>query len=108
MCIQNTFIKMLNNMGHFSSPWVMCHHNNSFAEFMNKAFHELENLSCRDPVEVAGRLVCHQYCRVRNYSACNGYTLLLASGKRPWIVIHSIREIHYIQGTFYMFPTFCF
>src|SRR3989304_7739598 len=98
MCIQNTFIKMHENMSHLCSPWVMGNHNNSFAEFMNKAFHQFQNLNCRNTVQITCWLICSKDGWVSNDGTCDSYPLLLTSGKLTRIMIHPIFKIYKPEG----------
>jgi len=43
-CIQDTFVKMFNQMSHPGSPGIMGHHDDCFTEFMHEALHELKDL----------------------------------------------------------------
>src|SRR4030042_4433629 len=108
ICIEDTFIKMHNNMSHFSCTGVVRYHNDSLAEFMNKELHQPQYLNTRIAVQVPGGFISYQYCRVCDNGSCNGYPLLLAAGKLGRIIIHSVLEIYQPEGYLNMFPPLLF
>src|SRR5438034_4139721 len=60
---------------------VVGHHHNRLAEVLVQTFENLQNLSGRMAVEVAGRFVCQQQRRIADDGASNGDALFLSARK---------------------------
>src|SRR5512143_3831048 len=100
--VQHTLLEVPHHMGLFCSAGVVGHHDDGLAQLMHKAFHELQDFTGRDPVEVTGRLISHQYRRIRHNSPGNGNPLLLTSRKLGGVMVHPVRQVHRIKGRLHM------
>ena len=69
---------------------IMGDHENSLAKLLIEPTQEFQDRRCILAVEIAGRFVSQQDCRIVDKSPCYGYTLLLTSRERPGLVFHPI------------------
>ena len=77
---------------------IVGHHDNGFAMVAIQRLEEIEDFISRFAIQVTGGFVAKQKCGIRHNGSGNAYTLFLAAGKLPGIMIRSLGETHNFQG----------
>src|SRR5947199_1689550 len=76
---------------------VVGHHHNRLAEVLVQTFENLQNLSGRMAVEVAGRFVCQQQRRIADDGASNGDALFLSARKLLGKMVGAVFQVDELQ-----------
>src|SRR3989304_7338496 len=77
---QFALVQVANQVGPLGGARIMGDHQNGLAELAVQPLDQVENFLRRNLIEIAGRLVGHQYRRVGGDGPGDGNPLLLAAG----------------------------